>query len=177
MPILDERTVEFVSGSPAQTQRLGARLGELLHGGHIICLEGNLGAGKTCLAQGIGLGWGAGSALRSPTFTLIHQYRRRSDAVRLYHIDMYRVANKPEAAALGLDELWNEQAVCLVEWPERIAALVPPEHLWIQLHVLDETRRRLVFVAHGQPYENLLRQFQHAAFGVKREYGQAVIGP
>jgi len=165
MPILDERTVEFVSGSPEQTRRLGVRLGELLRGGELICLEGQLGAGKTCFAQGVGLGWGVSQSLRSPTFTLINEWRRPGDKSRLYHVDMYRVASAAEGWALGLEELWNEVDVCLIEWPERIAALLPAERLWVKMSVIDDTRRRQVFVASGSYYENLLNQFKHAAFG------------
>ncbi len=166
MPILDEHTLEFVSGSPEQTRRLGARLGELLRGGELICLEGELGAGKTCFAQGIGLGWGVGQSLRSPTFTLINEWKRPDDDMRLYHVDMYRVEGAAEAWALGLDEVWNGANVCVVEWPERIKSLLPSEHLWVRLNVIDDTRRRQVFTPHGTHYENLLKQFKRATFGV-----------
>ena len=83
MPILDPNVVEFVSGSPEQTARIGERLGKLLCGGEVICLEGQLGAGKTCFAQGVGHGWGAIDALTSPTFTLIHELQRVRDRTRI----------------------------------------------------------------------------------------------
>ena len=72
MPILNKHTLDFVSHSPAQTRRFGARLGALLQAGDLICLEGELGAGKTCLAQGIGRGLGIRQPITSPTFTIIN---------------------------------------------------------------------------------------------------------
>ncbi len=111
-PILNQHTLEFVSRSPDQTRRLGARLGTLLHAGAVICLEGALGAGKTCLAQGIGRGWGVEQRLISPTFVLVREYARPEDSVKLHHIDLYRIAGVEEAWGLGIDEfLGNEQTV------------------------------------------------------------------
>ena len=166
MPILDPNVVEFVSGSPIQTTRLGERLGRLLHGGEIICLEGNLGSGKTCLAQGIGRGWGATDDLTSPTFTLIHELRRSQDKARLYHIDLYRIEKETEAWMLGLNDLMDTTASVLIEWPERALALLPSERLWIQLEYLDDTRRRLSFNASDSFHRELLRTFKKQAFGI-----------
>jgi len=165
-PILDEHTLEFVSRSPDQTRRLGARLGALLQGGNVICLEGMLGSGKTCLAQGIGRGWGIGRTLISPSFVLVREYKRPQDGVRLYHIDLYRISDATEAWGLGLGELvGDEDAVCVVEWAERARPLVPTEHLWIRLGFADLTRRALHFVAQGEHHTALLREFRRVAFG------------
>ena len=126
-PILNEHMLEFVSRSPDQTQRLGARLGALLRGGNVVCLEGPLGSGKTCLAQGIGRGWGIGQTLISPTFVMVREYARPGDAVRLYHVDLYRISGVDEALGLGLDEfLGDARAVCVIEWAERAQPLMPP---------------------------------------------------
>ena len=119
-PILDEHTLEFVSRSPDQTQRLGARLGALLQGGDVICLEGSLGSGKTCLAQGVGRGWGVGQTLVSPTFVLVREYARPMDTVKLYHADLYRIAGANEAMGLGMDEFVGyAHAASIIEWAER----------------------------------------------------------
>ncbi len=166
MPILDPNVVEFVSGSPAQTVRLGERLGKLLHGGEVICLEGNLGAGKTCLAQGIGRGWGATDDLTSPTFTLIHELRRTHDKARLYHVDLYRIEKEAEAWLLGLTDLMDSTASVLIEWPERAPSLLPPDRLWIKLEFLDDTRRRLSFDATAGSHLKLLNEFKKSAFGI-----------
>jgi tRNA threonylcarbamoyladenosine biosynthesis protein TsaE len=165
MPILDERTLDFTSRSPEQTRRLGTRLGELLHGGECICLEGELGAGKTCLAQGIAMGWGVTGPVRSPTFTLINEFRRPGGRHKFYHADLYRIANASEAWALGLDDVWASEGVCVIEWPEHAESILPAERLWVRLAVLDETRRTLRFIAQGERYEGLLEDFKRAAFG------------
>jgi tRNA threonylcarbamoyladenosine biosynthesis protein TsaE len=166
MPILDPNVVEFVSGSPAQTARLGERLGKLLRGSEVICLAGQLGAGKTCLAQGIGRGWGATADLTSPTFTLIHELRRAPDKARLYHVDLYRIEQEAEAWMLGLTDLMDATASVLIEWPERAPALLPPDRLWIKLEFLDDTRRRLSFDAAGGLHLELLHAFKKDAFGI-----------
>ena len=165
MPILDEHTLEFISRNPEQTRRLGARLGKLLQDGEWICLEGELGAGKTCLAQGIAAGWGVTGPVRSPTFTLIHEFGRPSDRHKLYHVDLYRIASAAEAWGLGLDELSAGDSVCVIEWPEHAETILPAERLWIRLTVLDEMRRMLRFAASGEQYQKLLQDFRKAAFG------------
>ena len=165
-PILDEHTLEFVSRSPDQTQRLGARLGALLQGGDVICLEGPLGSGKTCLAQGIGRGWGVSQTLISPTYVLVREYARPGDTVTLYHVDLYRISGVDEALGLGLEEfLGDSRAACVIEWAERARDLMPPEHLWVHLKFSDWTRRALCFKAHGERHAALLRAFRRAAFG------------
>jgi len=166
MPILDPNVVEFVSGSPVQTARIGERLGRLLRGGEVICLEGNLGAGKTCFAQGLGRGWGATDDLTSPTFTLIHELQRAADKARLYHVDLYRIEQEAEAWMLGLTDLMDATASVVIEWPERAPSLLPPERLWIKLEMLDETRRRLTFRATEHTHLNLLSALKKSAFGI-----------
>ena len=165
MAILDEHTLEFISRSPEQTRRLGIRLGELLRGGELICLEGELGAGKTCLTQGVAAGWGVTGPVPSPTFTIIHEYHRPGDRHKFHHVDLYRMSGPAETWALGLDEVWTAGDVCIIEWPERAQDILPGERLWIRLTALDETRRMLRVVATGQCYHLLLQEFRRAAFG------------
>ncbi len=166
-PILDANSLECPSHSPRQTQRLGARLGELLRPGDVVCLEGALGSGKTCLAQGIGRGCGVAEGLVSPTFTLIHEYRRLHNGAPLYHVDMYRIGSVEEAIGLGLEEYLDDpEAIVLMEWPERVSALLPAERLWVRIRRLPGNKRILLFSAHGQRYRELLRAFRKRAFGV-----------
>jgi tRNA threonylcarbamoyladenosine biosynthesis protein TsaE len=165
-PILAPDVFEFVSGSPAQTARIGERLGRLLQPGDVICLEGPLGAGKTCLAQGIGAGWGASDDVTSPTFTLIHELRHASDPAMLYHVDLYRIESEAEARDLGLSDVFDGQATCVVEWPERARGLLPTERLLVRLAPLDDTRRRLTFSAGGVRHRMLLSDLKRTAFGV-----------
>jgi len=165
-PILTPDAFEFTSGSPAQTRRIGERLGELARPGDLVCLEGALGAGKTCLAQGIGAGWGAEADVTSPTFTLIHELRRAGDRAVLYHIDLYRVESIDEARYLGLSDLFDGRAVCVMEWPERAGDLIPDACLRIQLALVDDTHRHMTFGASGVRHLRLLGDFKRAAFGI-----------
>jgi tRNA threonylcarbamoyladenosine biosynthesis protein TsaE len=174
-PILDDQTLEFVSRSPDQTQRLGARLGALLQGGDIVCLEGPLGSGKTCLAQGVGRGWGVGQTLISPSFVLVREYARPANSsqgkrgLRLYHVDLYRISGADEMLSLGVDEfLGDADAVFVIEWAERARPRIPSERLWIRLSFpdrADQTRRALHFTAEGARHTALLREFRREAFG------------
>ncbi len=164
MPILDARTLDFVSHSAEQTRRLGVRLGELLGGRDLLCLCGDLGAGKTTLAAGIAVGWGALDRVSSPTFVLINQYRRADEAV-LYHMDAYRLNSAIEALEAGLADVLENGGDLLLEWPERILAALPDERLWITLRWVEEEKRGLRFKAGGLRYEKLLADFKRSAFG------------
>ena len=166
-PILDAHSLECPSHSPEQTQRLGVRLGELLRTGDMICLEGALGAGKTCLAQGIGRGCGVTESLVSPTFTFIHEYIRPKNNSALYHVDLYRISGAQEAVGIGLDDYLDDQsAITLIEWPEQVQELLPTERLWILIRFIEGNKRLILFSAHGARYEALLRIFRKQAFGI-----------
>lgn len=157
MAILDEKSLDFVSSSMEQTVRLGVRLGELLQIGDIVCLSGDLGAGKTVFARGIGRGWGTSLRVTSPTFTLINEYPRARDGRVLYHVDCYRlepVAATGETIAAewittGLEDLLYGEATLMIEWPERIMSHLPVDRLWISLRYVNETRRGLRINASG----------------------------
>jgi tRNA threonylcarbamoyladenosine biosynthesis protein TsaE len=167
MPILTKDTLEFISRSPEQTCRLGARLGRYLTGGEVVALEGSLGAGKTAFAQGVGMGWGSVTRLISPTYVLVRRHNRHQDALQLYHMDLYRLTSIAEIEMLGLDEMIGDpNAVVLLEWPERHPGLLPPEYLWVNLRILDEYRRSLVFQAHGERHQAILGNFRQELLGL-----------
>ncbi len=161
--IFDQRTMDFISHSEAQTRRLGARLGGLLQGGEVIALQGALGSGKTRWVQGLALGLGVQETVTSPTFTLINEYHGHHT---LYHIDMYRITQLAEALDLGLEDYLYGDGVCVIEWAERIATALPRDHLWITLYHLDETKRRVVMHATGDRHLKLLKEFQRLAFSM-----------
>jgi len=165
-PILNLHALDFVSHSVAQTQRIGARLGELLQRGDVVCLEGELGTGKTCLAQGIARGMGIEERVASPSFTLIREYGHHGAPLPLYHIDFYRIEGTEEALALGLDDYLYGNGVCVIEWAERAKGILPEERLWITLKHLDETKRGIIMEATGDRYRKLLQEFKKRAFGV-----------
>ena len=166
MPILREGELDIVSHSVEQTQRLGARLGGLLLPGDVICLSGDMGAGKTMFASGIGKGWGAKTPLTSPTYNLIHEHRRDKDNQRLFHLDCYRLESEQDAESTGLDDVLDGRGPVILEWPEHIEMILPEKRLWIELRILEPTRRNFMFNATGKRYEELVKQFREAAFGV-----------
>jgi len=164
MPILDANSLEFFSRSPEQTRRLGMRLGKLLQPGDLVCLQGELGAGKTTLVQGLAQGWGAVDPVSSPTFVLVNVYRR-PDAAQLFHLDAYRLESAAEAEELDPDALL-EQGPLVVEWAERIAATLPAERLWAELEYVAEEQREMRFAAQGERYEHLLEGLRQGVYGV-----------
>jgi tRNA threonylcarbamoyladenosine biosynthesis protein TsaE len=160
--------MEFISRSAEQTRRLGMRLGALLRTGDMVCLVGDLGAGKTTFVQGIGSGWGSLDAVSSPTFVLVNVYRRRGAnraEERLYHLDSYRLSGPAEADDLDLEALL-EQGPLVIEWAERIETVLPPEGLWVRLRWIEENQRDLVFSARGRRYELMLAALRRQLFGV-----------
>jgi tRNA threonylcarbamoyladenosine biosynthesis protein TsaE len=167
MPILDEHTLDFISHGPEQTRRFGARLGALLQTGDVVCLEGDLGTGKTCFVQGIGQGMGIVEPITSPSFALVAEYRLPSPALVLYHVDLYRLdAPWDEAVDFGLEETLRGDGVCVIEWADRIRSALSSERLWITLRHVDLGKRGIVMEAGSPRYDILLRQFRQRAFGV-----------
>ena len=139
----------FHTASEQETIALGEEIARELHRKAAVLLIGNLGAGKTTLAKGIAQGLGAVTAdeVSSPTFTLIHEYSER-----LYHIDLYRLDTAAEVATLGLDEIFDRDAVVLVEWGERFPALMPTPRTEIRLEPEGDERRRIEisYISHAQ---------------------------
>jgi len=155
--------MDFFSRSPEQTRRIGMRLGGSLQAGDVICLQGDLGAGKTTFVQGIAQGWGSLDSVSSPTFIIVNVYRR-GDEARLFHMDAYRLDSTPEAEELDLDTMLGQGAL-LIEWPERIDGLVPDERLWITFEHVDEEEREMKFKAAGRRYDDLLEAIRQASYG------------
>jgi tRNA threonylcarbamoyladenosine biosynthesis protein TsaE len=164
MPILNANTLEIFSRSPEQTRRVGMRLGGLLQTGDVVCLQGELGAGKTTLVQGLGQGWGSLDAVSSPTFMLVNIYRRL-DGKRLFHLDTYRIESIPEGEELDLEDM-QIQGPLVVEWPERLKAILPADCLWVQLTYQAEEHRSMLFSAIGERHMKLLTDFRQLVFGV-----------
>ncbi len=135
--------------SLAETERLGERLGAALRDGDLLCLSGPLGAGKTTLTRGLARGWGAVQRVTSPTFTLINEYRRPSDGERFFHVDCYRLSGPLDAMTTGLEDVLDAPGVVAIEWPERIAEMLPAERLWIALEDAGPGARRLTFRPDG----------------------------
>lgn len=129
----------LVTHSPEETRSWGLAFGQALEPGQLVALHGDLGAGKTTLAQGIVAGLGSRDPVTSPTFTLVNEYHGRAD-LRIFHVDGYRLGENAanEAEASGIAELLDDaEAVVIVEWPERLVGLLPADCLAIFLSPVD----------------------------------------
>ena len=153
MPILDAHTLECFSRSPEQTRRLGMRLGALLQSGDLVCLHGELGAGKTQLVKGLAHGLGITARVHSPTFTLVNEYG--GGRLSLFHLDLYRLEQPEQILAAGLDDYLRPDGVAVIEWVERWPALNAEHgtrnaetHLQLRrvtIEVLSENERRIAY--------------------------------
>jgi tRNA threonylcarbamoyladenosine biosynthesis protein TsaE len=131
----------YRTASEEETVALGERLARALPAHGVVLLTGNLGSGKTTLAKGIVSGLGAAPAeeVSSPTFTLIHEYGNG----RVYHVDLYRLEEPRELATLGLDELFERDAMVLIEWGERFRRFLPAQRTEIRIRALDRDEREI----------------------------------
>jgi tRNA threonylcarbamoyladenosine biosynthesis protein TsaE len=154
MPILEANSFEFFSRSADQTRRVGMRLGALLKRGDVVCLDGDLGTGKTTLVQGMAAGWGSTDPVSSPTFVLVNLYRR-TGGERFAHLDAYRLADGTEAVDLDLDQLLDGGPL-VVEWAARICGSLPEECLQIEMKWIETEQRQMQVKAEGERYEKLL---------------------
>ena len=168
MPILNQQTIEFISNSVEQTERFGFRLGELLQRGDVVCLSGQLGAGKTAFARGVAQGWGSKHRVTSPTFTLINQYSREEDGRILYHMDSYRLESEADVITSGVEDILLDGETIMIEWPEQLNTFLPADRLWITMSVVEETKRRLRLEAFGQRPFTLMTEFKQNTFGSRQ---------
>ncbi|CAB4244562.1 tRNA threonylcarbamoyladenosine biosynthesis protein TsaE [Methylacidimicrobium sp. AP8] len=131
----------IISASPEETERFGRRLGEGALPGTVFALYGELGAGKSTLVRGIARGIGVWDPVTSPTFTLVHEYK--SGRLPLIHVDLYRLEDPREAAALHLEEFWSDPVLVAIEWPEKIEELLPPRTERWELLLLSANERMI----------------------------------
>ena len=150
--------LEIISHSPEQTQKFGVRIGEIALPGDTFLLVGGLGAGKTCLTQGIAWGLNIEEYAVSPSFVVIRELHGR---LPLYHIDFYRLDHLQEIAQLGLDDYLYGNGVCVVEWAEKGLSLLPVEHLLIELSYVSDTERSFKLKPSGKRYRNIVAQLKH----------------
>lgn len=133
---------EFISTSPEQTLAIGEQLADSLEAGDIICLHGDLGAGKTHLVKGLSKGLGISEhKVNSPTFTLIHEYSGR---IPLYHFDLYRVKHASELRDIGVDDYLYGSGICVIEWPELIENDLPGNAVHVTIEKIDTSTRKLI---------------------------------
>ncbi|MDP2728315.1 MAG: tRNA (adenosine(37)-N6)-threonylcarbamoyltransferase complex ATPase subunit type 1 TsaE [Dehalococcoidia bacterium] len=143
----------LVTHSPRQTQALGSLMGRLARPGDVILLVGPLGAGKTCLVQGLARGLGVHDYVTSPTFTIIREYRGK---MPLYHMDCFRIEGPEGTRELGLEDYFAGRGLCVVEWADRIINELPSQHLLVTLEYRGDRERALHLEARGPRYVALL---------------------
>jgi tRNA threonylcarbamoyladenosine biosynthesis protein TsaE len=136
------------------TERFGARLGPLLEGGMVVTLQGELGAGKTTVARGLLRSRGIGGPIKSPTYTLVEHYPVSS--LYFYHFDFYRLTSPHEWEDAGFADYFRDDAIVLVEWPERVAGLLGPPDLALSLSHVATGGRELSLDARSARGERCL---------------------
>lgn len=151
-----------ITRSETETDQLGETLAQALRPGTVLGLVGPLGAGKTRLVKAIAVGMGADpDAVSSPTFVLIQEYPAR---LPFYHFDTYRLKDEDEFLELGAEELFSGEGVCLVEWANRFADVLPPDTLWIEIRVLSPNEREWAFHGTGPRPEAVIEHLRAHCF-------------
>jgi tRNA threonylcarbamoyladenosine biosynthesis protein TsaE len=140
------RSLDVRTGTAEETREVGAALAALLVPGDVISLTGDLGAGKTTFVQGAARGLGVEDPVASPTFVLVREYR---GDLPVYHLDVYRLDRLQEVIELGFEDLLDPSGVMFIEWGDAIDALLPDEHLRVELRTSDGDDRRLSFSGRG----------------------------
>lgn len=129
--------------SPAETKKFGQELARKLRSGGVVCLFGELGAGKTTLIQGIAKGLGIKQRIISPTFIIARKYDN------FWHIDLYRLKSLAEVQAVGIEEILSDpKSIVVIEWPEKILKILPKHYYEVRIKILNETEREISEAIH-----------------------------
>ena len=141
-----------------ESKNFGISLGKLLKAGDILCLNGDLGAGKTTLSKYIGLGLGVEDYITSPTFNLIKEYKGR---LTMYHFDVYRLEGVDDLYDLGFDEYFYGNGVCIIEWANKIQEILPEEKIVLDIEKGQDLDERLISIhGKGQTYEDIIKELK-----------------
>jgi tRNA threonylcarbamoyladenosine biosynthesis protein TsaE len=141
-------TGEGIEFSQVEISQVAKELLKAGEGQFVWALYGSMGAGKTTLTKAIVAELGVQETVTSPTFSIVNEYRG-SNEQQIYHFDFYRIKNEIEAYDLGIDEYFDSGHLCLVEWPEKIPTLLPPNHFEIQLKIIGKQTRLIQYATHG----------------------------
>ncbi len=149
----------YLSHNPEETKILGKEIGKLLGEGDLVALNGDLGAGKTSLIQGIALGLNSEDKVSSPSFSLIKEY---SGDRPIYHFDLYRLNRPEELEDLGYEEYFYGKGITLIEWAEKIQKYLPEQLLLIKIKMSDEDyfMRKIIFEPIGRKYEDIVKELK-----------------
>ena len=156
------RSIRLQTASPEQTQQVGCIIGQHAKPGDVYLLSGPLGAGKTCLTQGLARGLGVEGYVRSPTFVLMTRHQGR---LTLHHIDLYRIGSPAEAWDLGLDEQLFDSGVCVIEWAERAEELLPEDAMWLEFSYGESGgQRKIALDTESSRYDSLMSELAALPF-------------
>ena len=149
---------EFYCANSEETEKLGFAIGQAAGEGDVICLSGDLGAGKTALAKGIALAKGVPeSEITSPTFAIMNIYQGKDTDLR--HFDLYRLNRAEELDDIGFDEYVGGCGITMIEWADLFAEDMPEEYLQINISV-ENTGRKIILEPHGRQYEELCKKVE-----------------
>jgi tRNA threonylcarbamoyladenosine biosynthesis protein TsaE len=155
--------VLIITHSPEETQTIASQLAGFLTAGDVICLHGDLGAGKTTFTQGLARGLGITDVVNSPTFSLVSEYKGR---LPLYHMDVYRLGEHAADEPLGYEEYFYGDGVTVVEWSELIQSILPDERFHITIRILDDGERSINITGEGERPVSLIKEWEQ--HGVSR---------
>jgi tRNA threonylcarbamoyladenosine biosynthesis protein TsaE len=150
--ILERQDLIIKTKSPEETRSLGHKLSAVLKPGDVLCLYGDLGTGKTCLAQGVCRGWGVEEPVVSPSFTLLNEYKAKHP---IYHFDLYRLKSPDELLNIGYQEYLYGEGLVIIEWPEKAGDELPQDRLDIYISISSLEERVFNIVVTGQLDRNL----------------------
>ena len=149
--------MQIISRSVKETLNLGRMLARRLEAGDIVCLEGELGSGKTVFTKGIAEGLGINKAkVTSSSFILIR--RHLGGRIPLYHFDLYRLKKPGDIIAVGYEEYFYDEGISVIEWAQKLECLMPKEHLMVELSYRGENKRMLKFSTASAHYKKLLKE-------------------
>ncbi|MGL4796855.1 MAG: tRNA (adenosine(37)-N6)-threonylcarbamoyltransferase complex ATPase subunit type 1 TsaE [Paraclostridium sp.] len=137
-----------------KTREIGSKLGNLLTPKSVVCLIGDLGAGKTTMTQSLAKSLGVDDYITSPTFTIVNEYEGR---IPLYHFDVYRIGSSEEMYDIGFDEYIDGEGVCIIEWANLIEDILPDEYLYIEMNYI-ENGREMTLNPKGEKYEEIVKE-------------------
>ena len=137
-----------------QTKEIGYKLGQLLTPKSVVCLIGDLGAGKTTMTQSLAKALEVDDYITSPTFNIVNEYEVR---MPLYHFDVYRIGSSDEMYDIGFDEYIDGEGVCIIEWANLIEDILPNEYLYIEMNY-KETGREMILTPKGEKYEEIVKE-------------------
>lgn len=154
--------LEVQSLSAVDTLNLGKKLGQILMGGDVVCLMGDLGAGKTALAKGIGEALGVREPMTSPTFTFMLEYSGvlHEEPLRLIHMDLYRLQHPEEVEVIGVEDAFQKNAICLIEWPEIAHDYLPEDRLELRIEGSGEEPRTISFHSDSRSWEERMNSLR-----------------